>query len=205
MVRVYLSPRYNVGVNRTRNVLAQLVHFPGSFDEVVDVSRGFGICVCRTDQATHDAILVDGRTVPLSPLYADQAQFSAGLREAFDSLDMALQASIRSTLEAAGIGVAWISAASSLKDVLRHALRAVVVVQVLTGEHRAQVLAFLKGSLDLTIGQVQATVRAAVNDWMAGRGLAVDWIVSATTIRQVAHFIIESLDLGVLRLAGEEF
>lgn len=205
MVRIYLSPRYNVETNRTRNILAQFIHYPDTFEEIVNVSREIGICIAFTNQVTHDAIMTDGRAKPLSPLFISVEMFSAGMNTTLGNMSVALKTNILAKLEERGINTTWISDSNIMKDIWRYAMRAQILAQVLQGENKTQALEFFHGSLDATVGQFSTAIITEVTDWMVSKGLSVGWIESSTTVREVVHFIEENGSFGIIHLGGEEF
>lgn len=204
MVRVYLSPRYEVSPARTRNLLALFVSAPDSFDEIANLPKGYGICSVDAPQTVHDAIMLDNRITPLTPLYNDPQDLADRLHEPYattlpaDSLSLA-----KTILEEHGINMAWVSASNTVKDIVRYAITTITIIQILDG--KSAIINFLISNLSATVGSVPLSTRNAAKTWMQSKGLAVGWINNGTTVREVLHFIVQNLGFGQFRFAREIF
>jgi uncharacterized protein (DUF2164 family) len=133
MIRVYLSPRYEVEPNHTRNILAQIVSYPETFEEMVDVSKGQGLCIVDASNATHAAIISDGRAMPLSPLFDSKALFHSGLQFQFSNLNLAMRTAIRDKLVTELDYLTQISDADTFQDLLSEVLGSIYVKQAARG------------------------------------------------------------------------
>ena len=133
MIRIYLSPRYFVEPKRTRNILAQFVHYPEGFEEMVDVSKEVGLCVVDASDVTHAAIIADGRATPLSPLYADRSVFHTGLKTEFRDIGGPSVAAGRNKLEELGLDTSKIADTDTLQSVVGEVARLIFVRQAARG------------------------------------------------------------------------
>jgi len=206
-VRFYLAPQQGTGteIDPYRSILNDLidVHQGDWFDEIDNPARHISICCVHALDASHTAILGNTQVIPVSPLFASEADIPTGLETILNSIPGI--ATIKSKLETNGINMAWISGSNTLKDAIRYLLKTHAIAQIADGEGNSKVKQLIANSLDATVNQVPQAIRTAIRDWMQAKGLAIGRITNATTVREILHFIVSNLGIGKLRMSGEEF
>jgi len=200
MIGIYLSPRYEVSPNRTRNVLAQLVTYPESFEEIVNAQRGTGICYVTAAQTTHDAIAVDGRATLLTPLYVDNAAVEAGV-----DVTQSLTVAVKTKLEEGGINAAIFTGTHTIRDVIRFAVKTYFVTQILIGNGHGDVVEWLNRVLTSQVRDVPVATRTKVRNWLTSKGLDDSWINLNTTVREVLTYIVNNLGWSTINAFGKLF
>jgi hypothetical protein len=206
MIRFYIAPR----ILRTddsgeyySSLLNDFIAAGESFSEIDNPARRISICCVNASSTTHAAILADSRVFVASPLANDFAELKQKLETLFNSI--AGVATIKTKLENNGINTAWISASSTLRDVLRYLLRIFTIGQLTYGKNESDIMEFLRNNLDTQVVNISLTIRNKVKAWMQSKGLDVSWIVGATTVRQILHYIVTTLSIGKFIMSGEEF
>ena len=206
-VRFYLAPQQGIGtfLNPYRSILNDLIDIQAGdwFDEIDNPARHISICCVHASDTSHAAILANAQVIPVSPLFASEANIPVGLETVLNSIPGI--ATIKTKLEANGINMAWISGSNTLKDAIRYLFKTHAIAQIADGEGKSEVKQLITNNLDTTVNQVPQAIRTAIKNWMQAKGLAIGWITNATTVREILHFIVSNLGIGKLRMSGEDF
>lgn len=206
-IRFYVAPQAGTGTFEApyRSLLNSFIDVASGefFQEIDNPARRLSICCVTASDTTHANIAADSRVIVISRLYADLAALKTGLNETLDNIPGA--ATIKTKLETVGISTSWITGTNTLKDAIRYLFRVHFMGQIADGEGNANVKTFIANNLDTTVQQVPAQVRNAVRNWMQAKGLAIGWIGNTTTVREVVHFIVTNLGLGIIKMAAEDF
>lgn len=207
-IRIYVAQQRGSGsdLDPYTNVLNDLIDVSAGdkFQEIDNTARKVSICVVTASNATHSAIIADGRAVPVTPSVAtDDASFRAILNSPFDSYPTEWKTAAKTKLEQWGVNTGWITGSNSIKDVIRYIIRHYFMAQSATDSSAMTQL--LSVGLDTTAGDLTPQQRSDAREWMQDRGLAVGWITNSTTIREVVHFIGQNMGYGTFTFGGESF
>ncbi len=206
LIRFYLSPQQGTGtmMDPYRSILNDLINIQQGdwFDEIDNPARRISICCVHGSQASHDAILTDGRALPIGNLIQD-----AQLKFHMDSLLSSLSnlTALKTALESRGISTSWYSASNTIRDGIRYLIRVFSTAQIADGQGNGNIKDLIGRNLTVTVAQISVAIRNGVRDWMQSRGLAIGWITNQSTVREILHFIVQNLGIGKLRMSGEEF
>jgi hypothetical protein len=145
-------------------------------------------------QATHDAIIAQGKGVPVSPLFADEAEEEIFLDAPVAGMDSTLRNSVQTALENAGYNTNWIQGTHTFRNIAQYFWRVTALAQRIHGENHAGFRRLLSLPLNGTVADLTGQERTAVRNWMTNKGWSVTWITNATTIRAVIHFVVLNLN-----------
>lgn len=207
-IRFYIAPQQGTGTfnDPFRSILNDFINPANgeSFQELDNPARRISVCCMTATDATHATIGGDSRIIVASRLYSDLSSAKIGLQESLDNLPGII--ALKTKLETIGINTAWISASNNLRDGIRYIFRVFVIAQIANGlGGDANIKTLIIQNLDNTVGSLSAQVRNGVKNWMQSRGLAVGWITNSTTVREVVHFVVMNLGLGILKMMDEDF
>lgn len=208
-IALYLAPQIGSGTysDPYRSMLNDLINIISGdwFDEIDHPIRRVSICCVHASDATHSAIALNSQVVRLSSLMPDNLDFASKMDMAATSLPTDMQTAIVTALEAKGINTAWMSAATTLRELVAMLLRVCQFAQRAEGNNNAALKILITANLDSTFGSFTTTRRNAIKTWMASKGLATGWITNSSTVRQIIHFIMMNMGWPKLRLSGELF
>lgn len=176
-----------------------------SFTEIDNPARLISLCCVTASDATHVAIAADTQVITVSPLGDDLSDLKTKLDGSLDAIPSVSVSVIKSKLEAVGINMAWVQGSNTIRDAIRYLLRIFIFAQTANGAGDLDIRDFVKNNLDTKVSDVPLTIRNKIKDWMQNRGLAIGWIVSSTTVREILHFIVTNLGFGKFKMNGEEF
>lgn len=153
-------------------------------------------CLALCDTTLHTTIAADVDIAPLSPELADVSTVNTWL----DGPVGTLPTGVATALEAGGIPVDWIDGTTTRRQLWRFIAAWHFVMQRFNGSGDSNAFAFIKRSLDDTVGQVPAAARNRISAWMSGQGLDTAWITGATKVRAVVRFILANGNFPVMQL-----
>lgn len=93
------------------------------------------------------------------------------------------------------IDVSWAVPSTPVVDVIQTCMR----------DRRAELLTFIRSSLDGTVADVPVGARTRIQNWMQDKGLDTSWIVGTTTVRAVLKFIVGGLNISPLAFTRVAF
>ena len=203
--RLYAASMIGVGTRSDpwRNIIFDYIDT--SIGEKLSVydnnNRMFSLCMLQAEDATHTTVLALTEVTLLSLLASTLPELVGWLDSDWSDLSQAARDTAVARLETdGGISMAWIGSGNSLRQVFRYALQMHNINQRMRGEHKDQAIAFLQANLATEVKDVSPAIRNDVKDWMQNKGLAIGWITSSTTVRQVTHYIINNLGIGSIKL-----
>lgn len=206
LTRFYVAPQQGDGsfLNPYRSILNDFIniHQGDWFDEIDNPARHISICCVHALQTSHDAILADGRALPIGSIF-DDAQKTVFLNSLISSIPNLT--ALKTSLGSHGISTSWLSGSNTIRDGIRYLIRIFSTAQIADGEGNKNIKDLISRNLDMTVQQIPVAIRNAVRDWMQSKGLAIGWINNATTVREILHFIVSNLGIGKLKMSGEEF
>jgi hypothetical protein len=177
----------------------------GSYGQVLDLP-GRRVCLCcvRATAAEHAAITADAAIVRLHPdTAADLPALVALLDTPFTSIGTASwRSATKARVEAMGINTAFLTAA----DTLRAILRAIIKWCYLSAkyESNAAFQEFIAAALTATVSSLSVGCRNAISAWFDAHGLDRSWIVGTTTVRAVQSYIATNATFPRAIFAGGE-
>jgi hypothetical protein len=206
LTRFYVAPQQGDGSlsNPYRSILNDLININQGdwFDEIDNPARHISICCVHALQTSHDAILADGRALPIGSIF-DDTQKTVFLNSLISSIPNLT--ALKASLEGLGISTSWFSGSNTIRDGIRYLMRVFSTGQIADGEGNTNIKNLISRNLDVTVQQIPPAIRNAVRNWMQAKGLAIGWINNSTTVREILHFIVSNLDIGKLKMSGEEF
>jgi hypothetical protein len=206
LTRFYVAPQQGDGsyFNPYRSILNDLINIQQGdwFDEIDNPARHISICCVHALQTSHDAILADGRALPIGSIF-DDAQKTTFLNSLISSIPNLTV--LKTSLESLGISTSWLSGSNTIRDGIRYLIRVFSTAQIADGEGNTNIKNLISRNLDVTVQQIPVAIRNEVKNWMQAKGLAIGWINNATTVREIVHFIIENLGFGKFKMSGEDF
>ncbi len=204
--RFYLAPQQGTGtmMDPYCSILNDLINIQQGdwFDEIDNPARHISICCVHASQTSHDAILADGRALPIGNLINDTQ-----LKVHMDSLLSTLPnlVTLKTALESRGISTSWFSGSNTIRDGIRYLVRVFSTCQIADGQGDGNIKDLIGKNLTITVAQIPVAIRNGVKTWMQAKGLAIGWITNSTTVREILHFIVENLGFGKFKMSGEEF
>lgn len=203
--RWYLSHRYNVETNRTRNRIALYIQTinDGKFSEIMNPARDISACVAETSGSIHAQIVADSLIFAVSPLYDNRDAWLAGLNSPVNNISSA--SAIKQKLEDFGVNMDWISGSHTLRQAFRYIMAHHLLAQTIKGKKITEFTSFLQENLTSEMSAIPIAVKDRVKAWMVNKGLAINWITNLTTVRQVLHYILNNLSPGSIKMSGVIF
>jgi hypothetical protein len=205
-VRFYLAPQQGTGtmIDPYRSILNDLIDITQGdwFDEIDNPARLISICCVHASQVSHDAIIVDGRSLPIGEIFDD-----SNMKTYLDSLINSIPnlSVLKVSLGNYGVSTSWLSGSNTIRDGIRYLIRVFSTCQIANGEGNINITNLISRNLDITVQQIPVQIRNGVRDWMQGKGLAIGWINNSTTVREIVHFIVENLGFGKFKMSLEDF
>jgi hypothetical protein len=205
-VRFYLAPQQGTGtmIDPYRSILNDLIDITQGdwFDEIDNPARLISICCVHASQVSHDAIIVDGRSLPIGEIFDD-----SNMKTYLDSLINSIPnlSVLKVSLGNYGVSTSWLSGSNTIRDGIRYLIRVFSTFQIANGEGNINITNLISRNLDITVQQIPVQIRNGVRDWMQGKGLAIGWINNSTTVREIVHFIVENLGFGKFKMSLEDF
>lgn len=159
-------------------------------------ARGTFLCFVYADDATHQTIQARADVVRIfsvvsATLAQAQANFNAPLTSVFTGAQLT---AVKAAIEAKGYDVAWTSAATTAKQLIRFLLNMHILGEWAHGDNNANLKSFLAANLAATVGSLSAAVRNSASTWMTNHGLSTSWITGTTTVRQVIRYIVQNYE-----------
>lgn len=142
------------------------------------------------DPSVHAIIEADPEITPLSPEFPTLLALGAWLDEPLSGIPPAIQ----SLFEADGFSVAWATAGTTKRQMLRYLLRHHTIGQDMRGAQREKALAFVANHLDTAVRDIAPDIRDDIAAWLTSKGLDTSLIKPNTTVRQIVQYLLENAD-----------
>ncbi len=207
MIRIYLSPQVGIGsmIDPWRSRINLYIQLGEYFDEWNNHDRHISICFVDAIQASHDAIAADSLITPLSRMHSSDADLESGLDTPLSQFTDPELNNLKAALENAGIDTGWTTPATTLRTLIRVALRNIYLNQTSDGREPL-FIEFLTTNSDATFGSLRLIVRNRIRNWFQNHGLDDSWITQQTTLREIRRYIINNMSFPRIRIfRGIEF
>lgn len=160
------------------------------------------LCYVFADDVTHQAIQSRADVVRIFPIVSVTlaqaiANFSSPLTSIFTGAQLT---AVKAAIEAKGYDVAWTSASTTAKQLIRFLQNVHVLGEWVHGDNNSNLKSFLAANLATTVGSLSAAVRNSASTWMTNHGLSTAWITGTTTVRQVLRYIVQNYDSNFPRV-----
>lgn len=140
---------------------------------------------------THAICVADADITPMSPELADAAAVQAWLDQPIGTVSTAM----RTMVEADGIPIDGLTAASTRRQFWRRVAKRHHVGTFMLGNKDFTALEFLKSNLATKRSELPANVRTRILNWLTERGLSASWTTPNTTVRELLNYVIDNAAL----------
>lgn len=185
-------------LNAFRSALTPYITFAGDgsgFWDWVHEARLVRYCLSRADPAKHALAAAD--VVNITPYSAELADLAA-LNAWLDATLVSVPLVVKNQLESDGFSIAWAIGTTTRREAFRYISKVHVMMQELRRLADTDSLTMFQQGLDTTIGALSVQVRNKVATWMTNHGLDTSWIVGATTVRAVIHYVLTNINWPVM-------
>jgi hypothetical protein len=206
-VRFYIAPQQGDGtdLNPFRSILRKDfidVKRGERFDEIDNPARRISICCVHALDETHTKIVKEVKDIIIvSPLVDGYEGLSKILDTPFIEIKDIADAK---TFEGIGIDTTWIKD-NTLRDFIQHIVKLFSVVQIADGEGGHEIKEFFTKDLVVTVDSVSSTISTKLTEWINEKGINTASIGDKTTVKDISKLLVDSLDIGKLKMSGEEF
>lgn len=176
------------------------------FWDIIHDARPIRYALARADSSVHEAIRADAGIAAFSPEMSDLDGINAWL----DGVVPDLPQAVIDTLESDGISTAWVTSATTRRQLMRYLVRILAATQDIRRlidrlEATDDAMDLFRRALTLSVNQIPTATRQSAASWLQSKGLDTGWISGTTTVRQVIQFALENLDWPVMRLGPARF